>query len=179
LSKRKESCNKIKFAFISAPHGINGGVKLIFLPGGFFEIKILKSLYFFLNDNFIEYKIKAIKGTKEKPILYFSNIINLDDAKFLSQKEVFVIKSELDKNSISLPITLIGSTVFKNEDGKLTQIGTLENIISSPAYEYLEIKSDNAKIDLLPFTQDFISKIDYNKKTIIISNKSGFLNNEV
>ena len=85
-SVKSKNSSFLKIAKISCPHGIGGGVKLFFFPGSIFDLKLIKTLVFFLNDHFITYDIEKIKGPIEKPIIYFSNIKNIDYAKYLQGK---------------------------------------------------------------------------------------------
>jgi 16S rRNA processing protein RimM len=163
----------LKIGTVTAPHGVNGGVKIYFLPGSFLEIRKFKRVYFFLSNHFITYNISRVKGLNINPILFFENIQTLEDAKYLKDNDVYVLKEDLNSLKIKLPIELIESKVYTH--GNNIIIGSLKAILKGFNYEFLEVEKADGTTILIPFTEDFAKKVDYEGKKIFISNDSGFL----
>lgn len=176
---KSEQGKFVKVAKVLKPHGIKGAVKISFLPGASIDIDQIDKVNFLIGEQFVEYKIIQVKGTEYHPILKFKNIINIDDAKFLQTREFYVERSILRKLGIKLPIELIGAMVYLLHENELKEIGTVENIIENPNYEILELKTKSGNELMVPFIDEFITVVNYEKLELRASNKTGIFNDEL
>jgi len=176
---KKSQDNYLNPAKILKPHGVLGGVRLSFKPGGFFDIRKVASLTFFLHDHYVDYEITGVRGEASEPIVFFKNLITLDDAKSLRGEEVYIQRSTLLKHRIELPLAIRGGDVYLQIEKKLKKIGTVLDIASGPGYELFEIKTTDKREIIVPNTDEFIDEIDTAAGKMIVSNKSGIFGDEL
>lgn len=169
----------IKFAKVLKPHGVKGNVKIAFLPGGFFDISNIKNLTFKIDENYVTYDIKSIKGTLDNPIIEFTNIINIQDAKFLQGREIYIEENTLSGLNYELNIEFIGSEFYISLENGNKAIGTVENISSGQQYDFLIVKTKKGNELMVPFIDEFILEKDKAGKKLVACNKSGIFDNEI
>ena len=169
----------VKTAKVISTHGVHGAIKLRFFPGGIFDLGVVTYLTFHIHEHFIDYEIKKIIGRKEEPIVFFTNITDLDDAEFLRGREVWVRKSILSARGIELPIELINASVYLSlKDGE-KKMGIVSDITSGPGYEFLSVRTKAGHEELIPLIDEFIVEMDARKKRVVVSGRSGLFGNEV
>lgn len=169
----------IKFAKVIKPHGVSGGVKTAFLPGGTLTLSLVKEVFFQIGDKFIRYDLFEVRGNQFNPIMYFKNIINIDDAQFLQDKEIYISREYLLKNKIEIPLLLLEAFVLATVNEKLCSLGVLKRISKGTHYNYMEILSIRGKELSVPLTEDFIEDTNFLEMKIILKNPGGFFDNEV
>ena len=102
-------------------------------------------------------------------VLELAGIDNLAKAEKLRNQTIFVERSEINNLAENefLVADLIGLQVLDEENQLIGEVCDFENIPNNPL---LKIKLTNEKCFLLPFSYEFMQRIDINKKEIYLKN---------
>jgi 16S rRNA processing protein RimM len=103
--------------------------------------------YFFLGKEKKEYKVSNFSTRKEHFLVKLHGVDRRTEAEALKGKEVF-----------------IGLAVENSSDQR---VGSIAAIYNFGAGDILEIKLTNNKLEMIPFTKDFVLEIILNDKIII------------
>ena len=124
--------------------------------------------------DYFQYKNKITKH-KNFAIIKFEGIDDINDLLQFKGQRIFIAKQEaldkLEKNEFLIQ-DLIGCIVFNEQDEK---IGEVVNISTNSSQDLLNIKNGFGKIDLVPFVDEFIIKVDIENNILIISSIEGLL----
>ena len=105
-------------------------------------------------------------------IVKFEEIKDVDEAKLLKGKELYVIKDRNDlKEGYYFYSDLRGCSIVA--DGKT--LGEVKEVEEFPAQITLRCKAPNGKEFFVPFVEAFIISVDIKKKEIIINYMEGLL----
>ena len=148
---------------ITGPFGLKGEVKILSETNHKNEIfKVGNSLY-------IDSKKYVIEGVKQNPkgeIIKFSNINDISQTDEILKKEVYVDKDDLSVEY--LLVELINMDVYENSK----KIGNVKEILLNKKYNY--IKTCDI---IIPITDNFIEKIDFENNIIYVKNMGGLYEN--
>ncbi len=157
----------INIGKITKPHGLEGKVKAD-LETSFLKNHENLSIYLNLEKPEI-YKVLSISFTNKMAVLELAGIDNLAKAEKLRNQTIFVERSEINNLAENefLVADLIGLQVLDEENQLIGEVCDFENIPNNPL---LKIKLTNEKCFLLPFSYEFMQRIDINKKEIYLKN---------
>jgi len=147
---------------IGKPNGIKGFVELRLNIG--VELLFDKIHAFFIEvDNVkVPYIVEEIKLLHNKTLVKFENVNSANDAKKLTNKDIWVEEKFLltddTFNYIEYSIVDVNSNNFK--------IGTINDVYIQNNLKWFVVLNDNGKEILLPFNDDLIEKVDESSKTI-------------
>lgn len=159
MTKIKQTKNNSVFdiAKVKDTFGYKGFVKVISLSD-FDRLEKDARLFYYDDDGIkVELKITSCEKRVTYYLISFEGIANLEDAKRLKGKTLMTLdKPKVKKGEYHYQdlINLKVSTL----DGTL--IGVVENIRFLPNQELLEVRNNDNKITLIPFVEEFISKIE-------------------
>jgi 16S rRNA processing protein RimM len=149
---------------ILSSHGVEGNVKVISFfenPEDIFKYKIIAK-----NGDALE--LTKVGKTSRRDVfrVKFAHINSMEEAKKNSNFELFVETSELPEiaeNEIYLE-DLLGMAV---SDG--ARKGIVVGLANYGAGDILEIEWDNAKLESIVYSNDFVKNVDKQNRTVIIS----------
>lgn len=159
--------NLVNIGYISRTHSFKGEIqftinkKIVPLKRGDF-------LFIRLEGQFIPYKIVAIKGKDDEPIVGLEFIANYDDALELVGKEVFADVETFDEES---ELSLIG---FELIDKHLSTIGKVKDVMELPQQTMLLVDY-NDKECYVPLVDAFVDYIATDTKEIWVTLPTGIL----
>lgn len=126
--------------------------------------------------NFVnEYTIESWKQSKARySYVKLKGIDNIEEAKRLIEKGIFVKKGSIEAQTTEniQHNELYGFVVIDRNN--YSQIGTVIGIEENPGNNLLIIEKEN-DIIYIPFVEQFIYKIDRDKKTVLIKSIEGLL----
>ena len=145
-------------------HGIKGELRL--LSDFEFKSRIFKTGKHIYIDN-KEYTIASYRFHKIFDMITLNDFNNINDVLFLKGKKVYCKREDLNLNSEEYLISdLIGLNVYFNNELK----GIITNI-SLGKNPLMEIERKK----YVPYNNNFIEKIDFLNKSIILKNCEGLL----
>jgi len=153
--------NKIIIGTITKTRGLNGEVKVFnFSSFPLDRYKIKKKVY--IDED--QYTISKVIFDEKVVYLTFKEITDIDKAKLLINKEIYVLSAKLPKleKDTFYYHQLIGLEVI--EDG--IKLGTVSNVIEYPSSHNIFVTGD--KNFNFPFVSNFVKNIDLVNKTINI-----------
>ena len=159
--------NLVNIGYISRTHSFKGEIqftinkKIVPLKRGDF-------LFIRLEGQFIPYKIVAIKGKDDEPIVGLEFIANYDDALELVGMEVFADVETFDEES---ELSLIG---FELIDKHLSTIGKVKDVMELPQQTMLLVDY-NDKECYVPLVDAFVDYIATDTKEIWVTLPTGIL----
>jgi 16S rRNA processing protein RimM len=122
-----------------------------------------------------EYPVEKWEQSKARySYVKLKGIDNIEEAKKLIEKGIFVKKSSIEAQ-IPENITyneLYGFVVI--DINNCSQVGTIVGVEENPGNNLLVIEKENDTI-YIPFVEQFIHKIDRDKKTVFIKSIEGLL----
>ena len=165
----------ISIAKILNFHGINGELKLGFTKGKDEQISALKEIFLLTDGEYKSYKVSSVRFHKQFAIMKLKEFNNINEILKFKGENIY-IKREIVENNLKkdeyLIDDLIGSEVFNQENKK---IGVVKNIEENAAGSLLLIATTKHKNCLVPFINQFVTKVDTGKKQIIINEIEGLI----
>lgn len=162
-----------KIGKIVAVHGLKGELVLKHTLGKKSALKGLQAIYVEeRKDAFLPWFIEEAKiKNEEETIIKLDTINTREDAKKLTQKEVWIPEPDFKKFAAkSTPSNLLGYTII-NEKEPLEKI--LE-VIEQP-HQILCRLEINGKEVLIPINDSTLKKINHSKREVIVSLPDGLL----
>jgi len=159
--------NYVSTALLKKAWGLKGYIAIASYSGEYDHIHRLKNKYVFLKNkdsDFIKVKIKDVSRKDINFFIKIENIDNPEDAKLYNGYSIYVDKSlavPLNKGEYYF-YDLEGCILIKNEEKK----GEVISLLDLGHNIYLEVKNEDQKPFLVPFSKDFIGEVDLKKKTI-------------
>ena len=160
--------NYIYIGKIVNTHGIKGEVRI----KSDFKYKkdvFKKDFNIYIGNDKIKQTINTYRVHKDYDMVTFNNINNINDVLMYKGLSVYVIKEELNIDGI-LDEDIIGMKVYS--DKKV--VGEVTDILKNKAHDILMV--DNKY--MIPYIDEFIKKIDVEKKEIYINEIEGLLNED-
>ncbi len=123
-----------------------------------------KVYYLDSNNEYQELEVISSRIHKSFVLLKFSQYENINEVLFLKNKKLFANKLASSQEELYYE-DLLGFLVYENE----VLLGKVESYFDQKAYHSLEVvNDDNLRINI-PILDDIVTKIDFDKKRIIIS----------
>lgn len=156
-------------------HGINGELKLGYTKGKEAQIQSIKKIYFYINENFVEYNVSSVRLHKQFAIMKLKEFNNINEILAFKGENIYIpkeiVKNNLDKDEYLID-DLIGSEVYNQKEEK---IGVVKSIEENIAGSLLAITTTSKKNCLIPFINHFVKTVDTEKKRIIIHEIEGLI----
>ena len=158
---------------IAATHGLSGEVVLQHALGKKTDLKGLQTIFIEeKKDSFLPYFVEStsIKNAVEVYIK-LEGFNTKESARRLSQKEVWLLKSDFDKYAAkSSPISLLGYIMISAGE----EIGEVIEVIEQPLQVLCKIiyRGNEA---LIPIHKESLEKIDKKKKRVYVNLPDGLL----
>ena len=167
--------NFISIAKVLNFHGINGELKLGYTKGKESQIQSLKEVYLLINGEYVPYKVSNVRLHKQFAIMKLMEFNNINEILKFKGENLYVpksiVESNLEKDEYLID-DLIGSDVFNQNEEK---IGTVKSVEENAAGSLLSITTTNKKNCLIPFINQFITKVDTKNKVIVINEIEGLI----
>ena len=156
-------------------HGINGELKIGFTKGKEDQIKNLKEIFMLLDGEHKSFKVSSVRFHKQFAIMKLKNFNNINEILKFKGENLYIPRQLVEENLKEeeyLIDDLIGSEVFNQNEEK---IGTVKSVEENAAGSLLSIFTTKQKNCLVPFVSQFITKVDTQKKQIIIHEIEGLI----
>ena len=155
---------KILIGEVLKPQGIRGELKLSNLTDGIRAVENVKSV--FIEDE--EFKVLKISQRDNGLFLCLRGIFDRDTAEKYRGKQVFCLKSEIEKDEDSYFIADVIGCEVKLSSGKT--IGKVVNVISSNV-DVFEMTTDEGAA-AFPFLKKLSPEVDIENKVITVDAKT-------
>lgn len=167
-----------EFLFIAKIQSVgkSGFVKVQLIPGFFDSLKKIKYLFLDFWNQKKKFELEEIVTNKTSVFLKFNNFDDERNASVLLNKDIYVQSSllkELDLNII-LEKNVIGFKVLQNHK----VIGVIKDFYEAPANPIIELDTESGREILVPFVDDVIEIIDYQKKELVVKPDFGLEDDE-
>lgn len=158
---------------IVATHGLAGDVILTHITGKKSWLKVGDVLFVALQkESYIPHFVKRIKTSSEKEItLQFEETENVEAARKLLSREVFVKEEMLIGAASDSPLLWIGFEAIDKQEGSL---GIIRDMYKT-AQQWLATVDVNGKEALLPIVEQTLEKVDLKKKQVFLDLPDGLL----
>lgn len=163
----------IRIGKIVATHGLKGGVILAHILGENNWLKENTVLFLELQkDSRIPFFVVQSKGLQdEEAILQLDEVVNVEAAKQLIGKQVYVAEATLPETDKSSPLLWIG---FQIVDSELGTIGKVEDVFQT-GHQWIARVNYQGKEVLLPMVKPMIIEISIRNKFIRMRLPEGIL----
>lgn len=155
------------------PHGFLGKVNAYLDTDEPQEYKELDAVFININGSLVPYFIQSIKILKQKAIISFQDVDNIEKSEFLTKKELYLPLSKLP--------SLTGNQFYFHEidgfeiiDANYGSLGLLKEVIEYPSQSVLQVFYKKKEI-LIPINSNIIKKLDRDKKCIHIDAPDGLI----
>ena len=160
--------NLIYLGKIVNTHGIKGEIRILS------NFKYKKDVFKINNELYIgknkeKVIITSYRIHKNYDMITLKDINDINDVLKYKGLDVYFDRDAININGI-LDEDLIGMEVYSDK-----YIGIVSDILSSNVQEFLVVKNDNV-INMIPYVDHFIKKIDLDKKRIDINEIEGLIN---
>lgn len=159
---------------ITQTHGLRGEVKVFPTTDDAKRFKKLKEVILDTGREKIPLEIESVKFFKNLVILKFKGIDNINDIERYKGKALYVTREnavKLKKDEYFIA-DLIGVEIYDETD---TNIGVLENVITTGANDVYEIKLSDGRDLLLPAIKQCVLEVDMDKRRMKIHILEGLL----
>ena len=158
---------------IVATHGLGGEVVLQHALGKKTDLKGLETIFIEeTRDSFLPYFVENTSLKNQQEVYVKLEGFNTkESAKRLSQKEIWLLKSDFDKFAgKSSPISLLGYTMINEGE----EIGEVIEVIEQPLQVLCKIMYRGNEA-LIPIHKESLGKIDKKKKQVFVNLPEGLL----
>ena len=159
---------QILIGTIVATSGIKGYLRINTYTETPDDLKLFNILHANLAKQYIVKRVVSTKGNIA--IVEILGITSINEAQKLIGSQLFVnrdIFDELSNNSYYY-IDLIGSKVYIDQE----EYGEVVDIVNYGASDIIEVKEiKTTKLVMYPFIDDFIAKVDIEKRIIVLKEK--------
>ena len=156
-------------------HGINGELKVGFTKGKEEQISKLKEVFLCTDGEYKSFKVSSVRFHKQFAIMKLKEFNNINEILPFKGENLYILRQTVEENLKEdeyLIDDLIGAEVYNQNDKK---IGTVNNIEENAAGSLLAITTTSHKNCLVPFINQFVTKVDTEKKQIIINEIEGLI----
>ncbi len=158
---------------IVATHGLTGEVVLQHALGKKTDLKGLQTLFLEeKRDALLPYFVESsLAKNSQEVYIKLEGFSSRENAKRLTQKEVWLAKSDFDKYAASSsPISLLGFTMINEAE----EIGEVFEVVEQPMQVLCKIMYRGYEA-LIPIHEQSLLKIDKKKKQVFVSLPEGLL----
>lgn len=167
---RKE--DMVKIGYFAKPHGVKGEIALVSAFDVFDEQED-PYLICELDGILVPFFVEEYRYKSDTVILVkLENIDSEEDVRAFTNKEVFYPKDRIEDSSFDSGITwdnFIGYKVYDTERGYL---GEIEAVDDSTQNVLFQVSNGDDEL-LLPAVEEFIVKLEHNKKSITMTVPQG------
>lgn len=159
-----EENNLIFIGVVGNAKGLKGNVQINYFAKDLSKFKSYK--YFYVGEKKEKLKIQKHFISGDNFSLKFFDINSREEAESLKNKDVFIESTQLKKldDESWYHSEIVGLSV---ETMKGNLVGEVKAIYNFGAGDIIEIKLISGKIEMIPFTKDFVQDIKINNKLII------------
>ena len=171
---KKKTLNLISLGKIVKPHGIKGELKVFIYNDESETLVEGLKVWFNIDNQFKDYKLKNIRGSIKSSIIKIEKIDSRNQASFLIDKELFVLRKDFPKlnNKDDFYLhDLIGMKILDNKD---MNFGIVIDILNLPSNDIILAKFKNKEI-MIPNIDNFIELFDFENKIIRVKNIKSLL----
>ena len=165
----------ISIAKILNFHGINGELKVGYTKGKEDQIKNLKEVFIKTEEEYKPYNVSSVRFHKQFAIIKLREFNNINDILIFKGENIYipyeVVKNNLQEEEYLID-DLIDAEVYNQNN---TKIGVVKGIEENAAGSLLAIMTTKHKNCLVPFINQFVTKVDTEKKQIIINEIEGLI----
>ncbi len=162
-----------KIGKIVAVHGLKGELVLKHTLGKKSSLKGLQAIFVEdRKDSFLPWFIQETKiKNEEETILKLDTINTREEAKKLTQKEIWIPETDFKKFAAkSAPGSLLGYSVIN--DGE--SLGPVLEVIEQPHQLLCRLEIETKEV-LIPVNESTLKKINHSKKEVVVSLPEGLL----
>lgn len=158
----EEILDPVIIGFIGAPHGVRGTVRVRASGTG---QHLRKGVEPALDGT--RRRILQVRATPKGYLVDLEDVADRSQAAELRGKELILDRSELDalEEGEFYVGDLIGMTAIDDTGDKL---GTVEEVIETPAHEILLLREENREI-YVPFTLEHVPHVDPENRSLIVA----------
>ena len=158
--------------YISRKHGYKGALNIKLDVSSFKELKELDFLFIDLNKSLVPFFIEELSFKNNNFIIVkLEDINNEFEVEPLIGKSCYISNEKAPQNQELLIRSYIGYSIIDKKHGN---IGVIEDITSNTAQDIFQISFQEKKI-LIPIVEEFIEKIDKDRKTIYLNVPNGLI----
>lgn len=168
----KEDC--FKLGHVSKLHGVKGEVVIVLDVDDASRYKKLESVFVEVNGQLVPFFVQGISIKNKHAIVKFDGMDTTDQAGMINNAEVFLPLSflpKLDDKKFYFH-EIIGFAVNDKTHGN---IGTVEAVLEYPGQNIIQIRDSNKNEILVPLRNEFILKVDREKKCLNVSTPEGLV----
>jgi len=179
----------LAFASVVRPHGVRGKIKFKAYSGSGEGLFSVSSVFFKRNrlthlippgkaeGDFLSFPVVSLQEVKGGGLLLLEGINDVDRAKSLVGREIYVRRKELPKVSEE-EFYVVDLEGLKAVDLTGRAVGRVIRVIPSPAHDILEVRTGKG-ILLIPFVQAFVPEVREKEGVIVVDPLKGFSEDEV
>ena len=167
---RKEDV--VKIGHFAKPHGVRGEISLV-TSFDLFDTEDESYVFCELDGILVPFFIEEYRYKSDSVVLLkLENLDSEDDVKLFANKEVFCPKDWLDNEAIDSGITWDNFIGYKIYDTKRGYLGEISEVDDTTLNVLFQITNGEQSL-LLPAVEDFIIKLEHDKKSITMSVPQG------
>ena len=155
-------------------HGVKGEAKLGYTKNREEFLSQLKSVYFLVEHEYVEFKIASLRFTPKHAIIKFKGIDTLNEIVQYKGSIIFVkentAREHLEEDEFLID-ELVGLNVYDGE----SRVGAVVGVSNNGASDLLSIKTNSKNVCLVPFVKAIVTSVDIKAKRIQINNIEGLL----
>lgn len=159
--------DRLRVGVITAPQGIKGEVRVYSTTDDLNRFKQLKNCYLSSEKETIPATCVSAKFVKNMAVLKFDKIDSIEAAEKFRNYDILVDR----KDAVTLKegeffiCDVIGAAVYDQNNNK---VGTLEEVLETPANDVFVIKSEGKEALYVPIVCEWVSEIDTENKIVKI-----------
>ena len=166
----------LKVGEIVNTHGIKGEVKIY--PYTDDIINLSKTKFFYIDN--VKTKVKKCSVFKNMLIVSLDNVLDIDVAKKMLGKYVYIPKEEIKEENVYYVEDLTNMEVYKTyeeslEYDKYEYLGKITYVYTNAANDVYEVKNGDVTV-LLPAISQVVKKVDIASKKMYVKMMEGFEN---
>ncbi len=175
-----DNADLIRVGIVIKPHGIRGELKVKPLTDFPNRFHSLSEIYMIPigGDSSFSAKIDGVRIHQDRVLIKLNCINSISEAEAVIGYEICINREEC----VDLPsgfyyaFDLIGLKVLSLEG---EYVGTVADVLSSPAQDLLIVKKKNENKVMIPLVSEIVKDISIDQKRIIIQNLQGLLDLEM
>lgn len=162
---------KIKIGMIVNTQGLKGELRVKLISG--YKENFERFEFFYIEGQ--KYAIEKYRFKKNLLIIKFESIDDIDTAEQFINSSIYLNKEEVPLLDNEFLIEdLVGSDVYVYRRGLIGQLVKIDNEISSTGIFVIENPENNQEY-MIPIISQFIKKIDFKNKKILLENVEGLV----
>lgn len=163
----------IRIGKIVATHGLAGDLIITHLAGKKAWLKAGDVLFVALRkDSYIPFFVSTVKSVlPDELIIHFEDTDNVEAAKKLVSREIFVEENILVKSGADSPLLWIGFTLV---DAAVGEIGLIKDVYQTRNQWLAEVDYKGSEV-LVPLIEPVLQKADVKAKKVFVALPDGLL----